>query len=172
MSETDITTPAQRIAELLHARRTGPNRWQARCPMHLDRTPSLSIRETVQGVCLVHCHAGCATNTILRTLKLRFGDLFPETTTISPAAMRAASAKRAQADRQHKQYHHAACVIAREVGRRERIVEQLGEMLAWTRDDDPQKDARVTAFHIAIGQLHIAEMKLASIEATLYRRRL
>ena len=31
----------------------------ARCPVHDDRTPSLSIRDADDGRLLVHCHAGC-----------------------------------------------------------------------------------------------------------------
>lgn len=39
-----------------------------RCPVHDDRTPSLSIRQGASGV-LVHCFAGCSPRDIMRALR-------------------------------------------------------------------------------------------------------
>jgi hypothetical protein len=44
---------APAFADLVEARRTGTGRWQARCPAHQDRLPSLSIREGPDGRILV-----------------------------------------------------------------------------------------------------------------------
>ena len=44
---------AQKLASMLHARRAGPVRWQARCPAYPDRSPSLSVREGTAGRVLV-----------------------------------------------------------------------------------------------------------------------
>lgn len=39
-------------------KKTGENRWIARCPAHADRGPSLSIKDTGDRL-LTHCFAGC-----------------------------------------------------------------------------------------------------------------
>lgn len=39
-----------------------------RCPVHVDRTPSLSIRQGTSGI-LVHCFAGCNPRDIMRVLR-------------------------------------------------------------------------------------------------------
>ena len=56
-------------------RRTGNNKWQALCPSHDDRSPSLSIRLTDDRV-LLHCFAGCPAEDVLDALGLTFGDLY------------------------------------------------------------------------------------------------
>ena len=51
---------ADTFAVLVEARRTGNGNWQARCPAHADRSPSLSIGVGSDGRILLHCLAGCA----------------------------------------------------------------------------------------------------------------
>lgn len=58
-------------------RKTGPDRWLARCPAHNDRSPSLSIRETEDGRTLVHCFTGCPVENIIAAVGLEFSDLYP-----------------------------------------------------------------------------------------------
>jgi AAA domain len=50
---------AEALALSLGAKITGPTQWQALCPYHDDKMPSLSISEGGDGRVLVHCHAGC-----------------------------------------------------------------------------------------------------------------
>jgi hypothetical protein len=57
-------------------RQTGPTRWIARCPAHDDNSPSLSIRETDEGRCLLYCFGGCSTSDVLAAVGLSFADLF------------------------------------------------------------------------------------------------
>jgi putative DNA primase/helicase len=52
--------------------------WQACCPAHEDRTPSLSIMLKPNGDWLLHCHAGCAVEDVLEAIKLEKRDLFAE----------------------------------------------------------------------------------------------
>lgn len=66
------------LARLDRARRTGDNRWVARCPAHDDKGPSLSVRELDDGRVLLHCFAGCATGDVLDAVGLSFDALFPE----------------------------------------------------------------------------------------------
>jgi hypothetical protein len=57
-------------------KQTGAGRWISRCPAHEDKSPSLSIRETDEGRCLLHCFGGCTTSDVLAALGLSFADLF------------------------------------------------------------------------------------------------
>ena len=65
------------LSKLDKVKRTGPNRWHARCPAHDDKGPSLSIRETDSGSTLVHCFAGCSVHEIVQAAGLELSDLFP-----------------------------------------------------------------------------------------------
>ncbi|MBM3773422.1 MAG: virulence-associated protein E [Acidimicrobiia bacterium] len=60
---------AETIAARLDGRRVGGG-WMARCPVHHDRTPSLSLRE-VDGRLLVCCHAGCSQDDVIAALRAR-----------------------------------------------------------------------------------------------------
>jgi hypothetical protein len=58
-------------------RRTGPATWIGRCPAHRDRHPSLSIRETGDGIVLLHCFGGCSAVDVVAAVGLELSDLFP-----------------------------------------------------------------------------------------------
>jgi hypothetical protein len=66
------------LQKLDKVRPTGPSRWQARCPAHADKGPSLSIRETDDGRILVHCFAGCSVHEVVAAAGLELSDLFPQ----------------------------------------------------------------------------------------------
>ena len=51
--------------------------WQARCPAHQDRTPSLTVARGKDGRVLVKCHAGCTTEAIVGAVGMTMADLFP-----------------------------------------------------------------------------------------------
>jgi len=57
-------------------KRTGPNTWQARCPAHDDKGPSLAIKEE-GGHVLIHCFAGCSFEQIIGACGVKAEDLFP-----------------------------------------------------------------------------------------------
>lgn len=71
------------IDELLNAltasgqawRPSGPDQWMAQCPVHEDRSPSLSIKRTETRRVLLHCHAGCDDGEIVNTLGVSWRDL-------------------------------------------------------------------------------------------------
>lgn len=65
------------LSRLERVKRTGAGRWQARCPSHDDKGPSLSVRELDDGRVLVHCFAGCDVHSVLSAVGLGFDDLFP-----------------------------------------------------------------------------------------------
>lgn len=65
-----------RVLSKLHKVRKTASGWQALCPAHDDREPSLAIREVEGGKVLVKCHAGCETDDVLGAVGLRMQDLF------------------------------------------------------------------------------------------------
>lgn len=72
------------LSRLDRPKPSGPGRWQACCPAHDDRHPSLSISEaegmpgTDDGTVGLKCHAGCDTEAVLRAIGLKYRDLFPQ----------------------------------------------------------------------------------------------
>src|SRR5213592_369555 len=73
-----VIVKAEGILMLLSAvRRTGDDRWSARCPAHDDRKPSLSVRQADDRV-LLHCHAGCTVEDICGALGLTLADLYED----------------------------------------------------------------------------------------------
>ena len=58
---------AEAITKALGGHRAGAA-WVARCPVHDDRKPSLSISDAKDGKVLVHCHAGCDQRAVIKAL--------------------------------------------------------------------------------------------------------
>ena len=56
----------------------GNSQWLARCPAHEDSRASLSIKETDEGVVLLHCFAACSPDQVVATVGLELADLFPQ----------------------------------------------------------------------------------------------
>lgn len=69
--------PIEKILSRLHYHQTRPGQYAARCPAHDDRSPSLGIRETEDGVVVMHCFSGCETSDVLASIGLSFPDLYP-----------------------------------------------------------------------------------------------
>ncbi len=65
------------LSRLDRVRRTGPDKWVARCPSHDDKGPSLAVRELDDGRTLVHCFAGCGVHEIVAAVGMELSDLFP-----------------------------------------------------------------------------------------------
>ncbi len=65
----------EKLLERLEGVRGGKGRWQAQCPAHDDRLPSLAITETDDKV-LIHCFAGCSPVEVMDSVGLELGDLF------------------------------------------------------------------------------------------------
>lgn len=55
----------------------GDARWLARCPSHVDKRPSLNVRELDDGTLLLKCRSGCGAGEIVSALGLQLRDLFP-----------------------------------------------------------------------------------------------
>lgn len=69
-------TAIEIVLSKIAARQSGPNRWIAKCPGHVDRSPSLSIAALKDGRVLLHCHAGCEVQAVLEAAGLTFSELF------------------------------------------------------------------------------------------------
>ncbi|EQD40125.1 virulence-associated protein E, partial [mine drainage metagenome] len=65
------------LERLQDVRKTGRERWIAKCPSHDDKRPSLSVTEK-DGKILLHCFAGCGAHEIVTAVGLELSDLFPE----------------------------------------------------------------------------------------------
>ena len=61
----------------------GHGKYKAKCPSHDDRTPSLHIKECDDGHTLIHCFAGCESESVLDAVGLTFAALFKEGSTYS-----------------------------------------------------------------------------------------
>lgn len=93
-------------------KKTGSDKYVARCPAHADRSPSLTIREMADGRTLLHCFAGCETEAVLTAMGLTFRDIMPERIGDFPRerpAFTASDALRALA--------HESGIVAVEAGR-------------------------------------------------------
>jgi hypothetical protein len=152
---------AAEFADLVKARAVSRNRFQARCPAHGDRSPSLSIAEGRDGRVLIHCFAGCTVDDILSALKLARRDLFqgPPPSPGQLAALEAARKLRAQ---QKRMVREAEAQAWNKVRRWEAVVSALGAKLARRLDDAPDTESLRRTFHSACEQLHKAETDAVS----------
>lgn len=80
--------PVRHVLELLPDAKPSGTGWQASCPAHDDKHPSLSVAEGGDGRCLVHCFAGCKTEDVVAALGLEMSDL-----SLAPAKGRRASSR-------------------------------------------------------------------------------
>ena len=74
-----MTSPAEKILHHLEGtKQVGSGKWQAHCPAHDDKSPSLSIKEINDGTLLLKCWAGCNAGEIVSAVGLELSDLFPK----------------------------------------------------------------------------------------------
>ena len=74
-----MNSPASLLIERLNGvKETGRGKWQAVCPSHDDKHPSLNIKERDDGALLLKCWAGCSADEIVSTVGLELADLFPK----------------------------------------------------------------------------------------------
>lgn len=77
--KTTTDTPIDRVLSALDGVTGGRSgQYEARCPAHDDRSPSLSVKEGDDGRVLLNCHAGCSTRDVVAAMQLELSDLFPE----------------------------------------------------------------------------------------------
>ena len=72
-----MTTALDGLVAALETHGCQPRNGTARCPAHDDTNPSLSYGQGRDGA-VIHCHTGCAPDTILNALNLHKRDLFDQ----------------------------------------------------------------------------------------------
>ena len=77
-------TPVKLLLSKLPGAKPVGTSWQARCPAHEDRKPSLTVSEGDDGRALVCCHAGCSFDAIVSAVGLIARDLMPARDTPTP----------------------------------------------------------------------------------------
>lgn len=84
-----VSMTTSQIVRLLKGRRAGPGKWMALCPVHREKTRSLSIREGKGGDTLVHCFGCLATvHQLADVMGLTVGDFFARKREMTPAIRR------------------------------------------------------------------------------------
>ena len=73
-------TISEVASRLTKAKKTGKG-FNALCPAHDDKAPSLSVSEGSDGKILLKCFTGCSTGSILEKIGLEMKDLFPDNDT-------------------------------------------------------------------------------------------
>ena len=76
-------TPAELLLSRLDKVRSKPAgkyraQWDACCPAHPDKNPSLGIAEADDGRILVNCLAGCPIDDVVTAIGLELKDLYPK----------------------------------------------------------------------------------------------
>jgi len=154
-----MTAPA--LADRLGARPAGHGRWQARCPAHDDRTPSLAIAEGDGGRVLVHCRAGCPTAAVLTAAGLTWSDI--SGTPTSPADRARLRAERERRDAAEVDGRRRADGLAAAAGavldRAARLVARLAaiEFAGAAPSYAGEADALAADYHAALDRLRALE---------------
>lgn len=94
-----MSVAVDRFLERLDRVKRTPSGWQARCPAHDDRAPSLSVAEGDDGRVLVRCHAGCGLEDVLGALGLEARELFEASGDVSAPIRAEPRSERAQVRR-------------------------------------------------------------------------
>ena len=109
------------LSKLPDSKRCG-KRWQALCPAHDDRNPSLAVAEGSDGRVLLKCHAGCTVEAICAALGLRVADLMPadsadvDKTPGNPGEKRVVSTSTAKSNKIYRSPDDAVAVLERQFG--------------------------------------------------------
>ena len=69
-------SPTERFLDRLDGvKKTGPDKYLARCPAHDDKSPSLSIRDCGDTF-LMKCWSGCASGDVMTAVGLKLSDFW------------------------------------------------------------------------------------------------
>jgi len=72
MNVDNLLSRLQKVRKGFHA-----GTWQACCPAHQDKSPSLALKTLDDGRILLHCFGGCSQKEVTDALGIRTSDLFP-----------------------------------------------------------------------------------------------
>lgn len=65
------------LNRLQGVKRSGKDKWMAKCCAHEDKSPSLAIKVADDGRLLLHCFAGCSIFDICGAIGVEMKELFP-----------------------------------------------------------------------------------------------
>lgn len=163
---------AREIADLLHARPCGRDRWRGPCPSpaHISNSPKLSVREGDDGRTLIYCFAGCRTEDVLHAAGLDWSDLFagPPPTL---EQRRRAEAERERREAEAKLRRRERRLLADRYRTLGHTVHSIGARLA-VMPEGKDDDAPAMIFHAAIDRLHAIETIYERQETAEFHSRL
>ncbi len=125
---------AQDLADMMGARRVSTARWQAKCPAHPDRHPSLTIVQGRTAVLLRCWSQGCKVEAICAALGVRVSDLF-NVSSRAPSECAEATRDRVERHALERGGHHAAVLRNRLLFRLEYLRDSLGGLLGQRPED-------------------------------------
>ncbi len=132
-------TPIEKVLSTFPDARKSGEGWSARCPAHDDRTPSLSIAEGDDGRVLIHCHSGCATETVCQRKGLSLRDLMPE----RPVALASPPAKGfATAEAAVRSMEQSLGSAAAQWAYLDDRGQHVGSMIRWNNPDGTKRTVR------------------------------
>ncbi len=153
------------VAALFGARRVGPGLWQARCPAHDDRNPSLRITEGKDGQhTLLRYWAGCTTESVLIAAGLGWSALFTGPPPANVQTIRTAHELDVR-ERGRRQWHVAHVLACDRALRLESIACELASRLARMPDDAPDANHMAKLYHSVLERVRDAETAIDALEA-------
>ena len=138
------------VNELLHrldgVKQTKPDQWQARCPAHDDRNPSLSITRGDDGRVLLKCWSGCGAADVVQAVGLTLADLFvrDERVHVSPTRKR-----------QYPNYRNVLILLRHEVAVVWLAASDLAEGKALSDDDRQTLERALANINKALDAAHV-----------------
>lgn len=91
-------SPLEKILSKLTNPRPSGDSWRADCPNGHESKGSLSVKQCENGSVLLHCHAGCGPQEVMRELGLTLADLYDRPIGTNPRFSR-------QSPAEIKEYH-------------------------------------------------------------------
>lgn len=83
-SPIDKLLPKLDKVKAINSTKDNLNHWQALCPSHGDKTPSLVITELLDGTVLIKCWSGCTAQEVVQSVGLELKDLFKPASNTQP----------------------------------------------------------------------------------------
>jgi len=97
------------ILERLHSARRSGTGYAAHCPAHDDQRASLSLDRGTEGGVVLHCHAGCSPEAVVKALGLEVRDLMPLSPPAGRRVTRSGRSAAASGNRNHGATYATAC---------------------------------------------------------------
>jgi hypothetical protein len=158
---------AAAFAELVDARRTGRDKWSARCPNpahpHGNRRASLRIGTGRDGRVTLNCFSCHDTPAILAAMHLSWCDLFPSGPPPSPAELARIEQEREEREAARLRLHQLHAEACDRFHAMHEMVSSLGRRLV-CMEISPQADRITTEYHELLDDMRALERALLTVE--------